>query len=161
MDTNHKSLCIICKCLTESIYGRAALNHQEKMSCPMDVSSPLSFITIWIEVAKWTHEWRLCIDPTLALLLTKLDLATATSECLTFSSDNGYWTLNMGPFLTETTKPLGGILISLAPSALQKARISPCLGRQSAISLEHPCIFFLGMLRLQGPHSSYSGHFSE
>lgn len=35
--------------------------------------------------------------------------------------------------------------LSWAPSALEEARIHPCLKRKSAMSLEHPCTFFLGI----------------
>lgn len=51
----------------------------------------------------------------------------------------------MGPFLKEPTKPLNGKLIIWAPSALEEARIHPCLKRKSAMSLEHPCTFFWGI----------------
>lgn len=51
----------------------------------------------------------------------------------------------MGPFLQEPTKPLDGKLISWASLALEEARIHLCLKRKSAMSLEHPCTFFLGL----------------
>lgn len=71
-----------------------------------------------------------------------------------------YWPNTCASF-HKAVKPLGGKLISLAPSGLEEATILLCLERQSAISIEHPCTFFLDMPELQGPHSSYPGHFSE
>lgn len=152
-DTNREDICISCKCLTESIYGRVALHHQEKkVTCPIDVSQLSSFATI--VVAKWAHEWRLHWPNTCASF-HKAWFSYWWTPNLLAAGPAGCWTLK------EAIKSLSGKLISLAPSGLEEATIRLCLERQSTIGLEHPCTFFLDIPGLQGPHSSYPGYFSE